>query len=74
MSKFKKLLERVNCQHVYLINMLRQIVMRSVPGMKLSFFAKQKKGIEYPVHFTADLVSETLHNGKEITKKYYEKY
>jgi len=74
MSKFKKLLERVNYQHVYLINKLRQIVMRSVPGMKLSFFAKQKKGIEYPINFYEDLVCETLRNGSEITKSYYEKY
>jgi len=48
--------------------------MRSVPGMKLSFFAKQKKGIEYPINFYEDLVCETLRNGSEITKSYYEKY
>lgn len=74
MSKYIKLLERLHYQNVYLINKLHQIVLRSVPGLKLNFYSKQKGGVEYSIHFTANLAIETLRIGSEISKDRYEKY
>jgi hypothetical protein len=74
MIKYIKLLERLNYQNIFLINKLRQMVMRSAPGLKLNFFAKQKGRCEFSIHFASDLAIETLHGGREISKKRYENY
>jgi len=74
MGRRTKIIEKMGTQKVYLINDLREIVMKSVPGPKLGIYFKNRKGEEFPIQFIEDLVLDTLMRAHEITEKEYEEF
>jgi hypothetical protein len=74
MNKNMDFIKRLSNQNVYLINELRRTVMKSIPGLEIKFFAKQKGGDEYSIDLSSDLLNETLHKWKEITEKEFNEY
>jgi hypothetical protein len=58
-------------QRVYLMNTLRDVVIRSSPGKMSKFYAKERGGKEYELHHLSDLLQDTLRVAKKITKGEY---
>lgn len=70
---YESTLIKYGFQIIYLLNVFQEIAVKIVPGEPF-WFAKPKRGKEFRVHYTADLASETLIKGVEITEKEYDEF
>lgn len=71
--EYKRIVKKVGKQEVYLYNDFEEIVIR-IPIDHLTCYAKGKGEKEYPLEFTSVLVTDTLIDGSEIDKSFYQKY
>ncbi len=55
----------------YLMNLTRDVVVRSSPGKISKFYAKERGGKEYELHHLSDLLQDTLKAAKKITRVEY---
>jgi hypothetical protein len=74
MSGCSQLFEKMSMQKVYLINEMKGVVMKILPGNTVNFYAKFKGGKEYRLRSDTDLAAETVLEGEETTEKEYDNY
>ncbi|HNX84368.1 MAG TPA: hypothetical protein PKK03_07930 [Bacteroidales bacterium] len=55
----------------YLMNLTRNVVIRSSPGKLSKFYAKEKGGKEFELHHLSDLLQDTLKAARRITRVEY---
>lgn len=58
----------------YLMNLARDIVIRSSPGKISKFYAKERGGKEFELHHLSDLLHDTLKAATRITKVEYTQF
>ncbi len=58
----------------YLMNLTRDIVIRSSPGKISKFYAKERGGKEFELHHLSDLLHDTLKAARRITRVEYAKF
>ena len=58
----------------YLMNLTRDIVIRSSPGKISMFYAKQRGGKEFELHHLSDLLHDTLKAARRITRVEYAQF
>jgi hypothetical protein len=63
--------ERFKKETIYLWNDEAQVYVKSVPGV--GYFAKYKKGEEFPVVASSDLVVMAIDSKQEVSRSTYEK-
>jgi hypothetical protein len=68
------ILNKLKTQKVFLLNDFRDTVIKSLPGERAFFLAKQKGGKEYIIDQASELLMETLMEPVEITEKEYDEY
>lgn len=74
MSILAKILKRLPHEVIYLRNEMADLVIKSVPGDKARFYARQRSGREYPVSQSTAAVTDALMEGDEITEREYLEY
>ena len=74
MTPYPKLLEKMRNQKVFFMNTVREMAMKSLPGVKTNLFMKAKGCKEYPLHYSTHLAKKTLLENNEITEREYDNF
>jgi hypothetical protein len=74
MDKHNEILHKFGKEYVFLENSFEGIVVKSLPGIKETWFARSQGGVEYKIASSSQVVMEAINEAKEITEEMYINY
>lgn len=74
MDKHINILNKLGREVVFLENSFEGIVVKSVPGIKETWFARFSGGVEYKIDSSSQVVMEAINEAKEINEVMYLNY